>query len=143
MEPSGRTLTWNDIAKGDSRSFSFVVTPEDLDLFISLSGDTAPLHTDAAFAREQGFENCVVYGALMVAKLSRMISLELPGTNAIWTGLDINFRKPLYVGETATIELTVDGKSNAARMITLNMRIKSARGLIASGRLETILKEHE
>lgn len=143
MTPSAPSLAWNDIAKGERRAFSFEITHDEMEMFALLSGDTAPLHTNGAFAREQGFEDCVVYGALILAKLSRMISMELPGSNAIWTGLDFHFRKPLYVGEEATIEMKVDGKSNAARMVMLSIHVKSARGLIGSGRVETIIKDHE
>ena len=108
-------LTWEEIVAGDTREFGFVISQHDMDQFAALSGDHNPIHQDPAFAAQQGFDGCVVYGGLIVAQVSRMLGMVIPGRFGLWTGLNVQFRKPLYVGEGALLILAVDIKSEAAK----------------------------
>ena len=79
----------------------FAITEDDQLAFANVSGDFNPLHLDADFARARGFSGAVVYGAMIVARISQIVGMELPGSSGIWSSLKIDFRSPLYVGETA------------------------------------------
>ncbi len=138
MTEACTNLTWVDIVAGYTREISFEISQHDMDQFAALSGDHNPVHQDPAFASQQGFDGCVVYGGLIVAQISRMIGMVMPGRFGLWTGLNIQFRKPLYVGEDALLTLTVDHKSEAAKMIKLKIRVTTARGLIASAVCESV-----
>ncbi len=84
---------------GQSAEIRFAVTEEDMALFQRLSGDHSLIHTDKAYAAERGFDAPIVYGGIMLAKLSNMVGEHLPGrfgTSVSWT---ITYRQPLYVGE--------------------------------------------
>lgn len=131
-------LTWSSIVAGDIREIRFEISQHDMDRFAALSGDHNPVHQDAAFASQQGFDGCVVYGGLIVAHISRMLGMVMPGRFGLWTGLNIQFRKPLYVGEGALLTLIVDNKSEAARMLKLKIHVTTDRGLIASAVCESV-----
>ena len=118
---------------GLRESIDFRVSQADMAAFAALSGDDNPLHLDAAFAREKGFDGPVVYGALLVAKLSRLIGTRLPGPEGVWSGLKMDFRQPLYVDQDARIEAEVQQVSEAARSLVLKVRIEADGRLIASG----------
>jgi len=62
-----------------------------------------------------------VYGALLVAKISQLIGMELPGSDAVWAGLDIQFVSPLFVGQTAEIEATLSRVSAAVRRARIDV----------------------
>lgn len=130
---TAKSLNIADLHEGAAASDDFVISNDDMEKFAALSGDLNRLHTDEDFARARGFEGRVVYGGLVVAQLSRLIGMDLPGKNAIWNGLDLQFRSPLYVGQQANAELTVTHLSEATRSIELKIRVQTGDRLIASG----------
>jgi acyl dehydratase len=122
------------IAPGSEASLEFVVSADDMRVFAELSGDYNPLHSDVAFAVSRGFGGCVVYGALMVAKISRLIGMELPGRDSLWSGLEMQFVSPLLVGESAVLTAAVGHVSEATRSTELRLRIVSGDRVIARGK---------
>ena len=138
-EPEPKALRWGDLAEGMAGVVEFTVTEAEMRAFAALSGDHNALHRDDAFARGKGFEGRLVYGGLLVAKVSRLIGMELPGADGLWTGLSLRFLKPLYVGEAARLEGTVAHLSPATRNVTLKLAVRSAGRLIAKGTAEVLL----
>ena len=133
-------MSWEKFALGHSAEIEFCITPDEMDAFRDLSGDTNPLHADDAYARGLGFEGRVVFGALIVAKISSLIGVQVPGLGGVWSGLKIDFRKPLYPGETVMLTGTIDHKSDAARMIALKLRADTMDKCIATGTAEVVFR---
>ena len=126
--------------EGAEARLNFRISDADMIAFSRLSEDSNPLHSDDDYARQLGFDSRVVFGALLVAKISALIGVHLPGPGAVWAGLDVDFRNPLYVNEDATLSGKIAHKSEAARMLTLKLRIESGARLIATGTAETLLR---
>jgi acyl dehydratase len=110
----------------------FTITEADQLAFANVSGDFNPLHLDADFARAKGFSGAVVYGAMIVARISQIVGMELPGSSGIWSSLKIEFRKPLYVGETAHLLAEVAHYSEATRSLSLKIKVTCADRAIAT-----------
>ncbi|WP_375784456.1 MaoC/PaaZ C-terminal domain-containing protein [Bradyrhizobium sp. Pha-3] len=123
-----------DIAELSSATaeFDFVVGETEQQAFASISGDFNPLHLDPEFARGRGLKGAVVYGAMIVAQISRIIGMRLPGSAGIWSSLKIDFREPLYVGEAAHIFAEVTHYSEAARSLSLKIKVASGERTIAT-----------
>lgn len=136
FNPEARS--WDDFSAGQFAELEFSIALEDMDNFRQLSGDTNPLHADDAFARKLGFSSRVVFGALIVAKISALIGVRLPGSGGVWAGLKIDFRNPLYIGETVTLKATIDRKSDSAKMLVLKLRADTADRCIATGTVEAV-----
>jgi acyl dehydratase len=113
----------------------------DMDRFAALSGDHNPLHTDDDFARSKGFEGRVVYGALIVAKVSELIGMRLPGRNSVWGSLQIEFLKPLYVAQAAQLEAEVASQSAATGLVELKLTLRRGEKRLAKGRAEVLVVE--
>ena len=96
----------NEIYVGLKETFNVIVNQEMVDLFVSLCGDINPLHTDSAYAQSKGFLNKIVHGLLSSTFYSKLVGVYLPGKNALLHGIDVAFRKPVYVGD----KLSVTGK---------------------------------
>lgn len=126
---------------GQRASIAFAVTAEEMAAFAALSGDYNPLHSDAAFAAARGFAGRVVYGALLVAKLSRLIGMELPGRDALWTGLDVQFAAPLLVGEEAVLEAVVAQVSPATKSMVLRVSVKRDDRVLARGKATVSMRD--
>jgi acyl dehydratase len=134
-----RAWTLAELASAGPAQVEFTVTADDMARFAALSGDFNPLHTDDAFARGKGFSGVVVYGALLTAKVSQLIGMQLPGRDSVWAGLDIAFRKPLYVGQPAQIEANVTEVSESTGMVMLAIVIRAEGKVLAKGTAEVVL----
>src|SRR5690349_17397892 len=137
--PQSRNLTFADLAVGGKASFEFSVSHDDMARFAELSGDFNPLHIDDTFAREKKFEGKVVYGALIIAKVSRLIGMELPGRDSVWTNVNFQFNRPLYVGQTATLEGAVTTLSEATGFVELKLTLKVDGRTLGKGTAEVLL----
>jgi acyl dehydratase len=133
--------TGEGLAEGASERVRFRVDDRQMSQFAELSGDLNPLHTDAAFARAKGFEGRVVYGALVLAKLSQLIGMRLPGRDGVWASVTLDFRSPLLVDEEAELEATVASYSASTGLLELRLTLRRAGKLLAKGRAEVIVAQ--
>ena len=132
-------LALADLREGVSATVGFTVTPEQMQAFAELSGDFNPLHVDDAFARDKKFDGAVVYGALLVAKVSRLIGMRLPGRDSVWASIAMDFRKPLYVNQPAEVEGTVAEVSDSTGLVVLRLAVRAGGKVLAKGRAEVLL----
>jgi 3-hydroxybutyryl-CoA dehydratase len=120
---------------GLSRSIEVAIRPDDVTRFAALSGDFAPMHTDAAFAKAAGFDGVVVHGAYLIALVSRLVGMEFPGPEAVLERMDIAFRKPCYAPSDVKLTATVKQISEAVQSIILEIAISDTGGsILASGK---------
>jgi acyl dehydratase len=128
-----------DLSEGLKRSVTFSVSLEQMRAFGELSGDFNPLHVDDAFARQKGYEGCVVYGALLIAKVSQLIGMRLPGKDSVWASLSFDFKRPLYVGREAEVEGTLVNVHRATGMVELALVVRSEGRVLGKGKAEVVL----
>ena len=138
---TANVISWSDLQQGMEVCLPFVIEQKDMEAFAKLSGDRNPLHMDESFARRKGFSGRVVYGALIVSHISRLIGMHLPGQNSIWTKLTIDFRLPLIVGEEAVLKGILHVKSDSVRMLTLRLTLTASDRILADGSAEVMVKE--
>lgn len=120
---------------GQTHHMGIPITRDDLARYVALSGDSAPLHVDAEFAKAAGFEGVVVHGAYLMALVSRLVGTEFPGTRSMLERADIAFRKPCYAPCDVTLAATVRQISEAVATIILDIAITDDKGtLLASGK---------
>ena len=117
-----------DIVVGQTESFTSVVTKEKMQMFNEISGDSNPLHTDSAFAKEFGYEKNVVYGMLTASYLSTLAGMYLPGKYSLIQRVEVEFVKPVFVGEELTIEGVVLEKNDVFKFIVLKTTIRNNKG---------------
>ncbi|WP_367849540.1 MaoC/PaaZ C-terminal domain-containing protein [Rhodoferax sp. WC2427] len=138
-QPQALALPLGELTEGLRAVVDFTISAPQMQQFAELSGDYNPLHTDAEFARGKGFEGAVVYGALMVAKVSQLIGMQLPGRNSVWASVALEFRKPLYVDQPAQAEGIVEEVSDSTGMVVLKLTVRAAGKVLAKGRAEVIV----
>jgi acyl dehydratase len=120
---------------GQTHRIGVPISRDDLARYVALSGDTAPLHVDAEFAKAAGFEGVVVHGAYLMALVSRLVGTEFPGARSILERADMAFRKPCYAPCEVTLAATVRQVSEAVATIVLDIAISDDGGaILASGK---------
>jgi len=133
---------WSDLHVGMSHHFSTVVTAQMMRRFLEDFGDDNPLHVDAAFAREQGFDDVVVYGLLSASFYSTLVGVHLPGRRALLQGIQVDFVRPIYVDTQLQVRGTVVYLSDAIRRIEIAARIESNNGeVLSKAKLKVGLRE--
>ena len=126
---------------GSEFSFEFVVSQKDMDMFWEISGDRNPLHHDSNYAHTQGFKGPVVYGGILVSKISKLIGMHLPGANCIWTGLTTQFTNPLFIDESATLSAKIINHSDATGMVEIKIQIRTSDRKILSAKAEALIQK--
>ncbi len=119
---------FSDIKIGLEESFSIVVDSSKLDKFLDISNDINPLHVDADYAKEKGFEGRVVYGLLTSSFYSTLVGVYLPGKYCILQGIDIQFSKPVYIDDTLTVSGKVSYINEAYKQIEIKATIVNQHG---------------
>jgi len=133
--------SFDRIHEGLTDGLAFTVTEREMEAFRSLSGDDNPIHSDAEFARVRGFEGPVVYGGLMLAAISRLLGTQLPGYGCVWHSLKIDFKKPLYVDQPATLSGVVTYCNASLRLLRVALKISAGERLLAKGEAQASLAQ--
>lgn len=92
---------------GDFARKSVVITEKMIQKYAELSGDYNALHFDDAFAKETIFGKRIAHGGITASIISGLLGSDLPGNGCAFINQTLQYRKPLYVGDTATGEVIV------------------------------------
>lgn len=117
--------SYEDIEIGHKESFTVTVSEKDQDAFRDITGDVNPLHMDSEYAKEKGYKGRVVFGMLTNAYLSTLAGVYLPGKRSLIQSVSMKLRKPVYEGDTLTIEGTVAEKHDVYRLLIIKVEIRN------------------
>ena len=129
---------WEELHIGMTAFVHFKVSPSDMLAFENLSGDRSRIHKSQSFARFNNFDSPVVYGALTIAKVSKLLGMRLPGDLGLATSWKIDFHNPLYVNEDATIKAELTHISEATKTVSVRFKIFSDHRLDVEGKNKLI-----
>ncbi|WP_175747203.1 MaoC family dehydratase [Burkholderia ambifaria] len=118
-----------DLIPGMSASFTKTLSERDIFLFASASGDRNPVHLDDAYASRTRFGGRIAHGMLSASVISAAIAMRLPGPGAIYLSQDLQFRRPVKLGETVCATVTVKEIVANRRRVVLETRCE-VNGLI-------------
>jgi 3-hydroxybutyryl-CoA dehydratase len=110
---------FSDIEIGLEESFEVKIDASKMDKFLDISNDINPLHVDSNYAKEKGFPGRVVYGLLTSSFYSTLVGVHLPGKHCILQGIDIQFSKPVYIGDALKISGKVSYINEAYKQIEI------------------------
>ena len=110
---------FSDIEIGLGESFEVKIDTSKMDKFLDISNDINPLHVDSNYAKKKGFPNRVAYGLLTSSFYSTLVGVYLPGKYCILQGIDIQFSKPVYIGDALKISGKVSYINEAYKQIEI------------------------
>lgn len=93
---------------GDSFELCKSFSEQDVNLFSKLSLDTNPIHIDEDYAKDSIFKRKIVHGFLSSSLISAIIGTRLPGPGSIYLHQELNFKKPVYIGEQVRALVTIN-----------------------------------
>lgn len=115
------TKYYEDLEIGQSHETVHTIKEDDIEKFAEVSGDYNPLHMDEAFAAQTPFGKRIAHGALTASYISGILGNNLPGPGAIFTGLSMRFRRPVYIGDEVTVRAEVSEKKDRGNRVTLSV----------------------
>ena len=94
--------TYDEIQPGESATFSKTIGESDVYLFAGITGDFNPAHIDSVTAADGVFGQRVAHGMLTASFISTVLGTRLPGPGTVYLSQEIQFRAPVFIGETVT-----------------------------------------
>ena len=119
---------YEEIDIGHKESFAVTVTEEMMNSFLAITGDVNPLHNDEDYAVSKGHPGRVVYGMLSASLLSTLAGVYLPGKRSLIHEVKIKFAKPVYIGDTLTVEGVVEEKNDTYSLLFIKVTIRNQSG---------------
>ena len=102
--------TYNEIKVGDTSTLARTLRPEDIQMFAIISGDMNPTHVDPEYARSSQFREVVGHGMWGGMIFSNIIGTQFPGPGTVYVDQNLNFDRPVRVGDTLTATVTCQRK---------------------------------
>jgi 3-hydroxybutyryl-CoA dehydratase len=109
---------------GAQASFSRTLTEADVALFIGVTWDVNPLHTDDQYVKGTSFQRRIVPGLLTASLLTHL--------GGLWAFLAqevrLEFLAPVYIGDTVTAEARVAQVDASRNWVSLDCRCVNGEG---------------
>ena len=93
---------WDKIQVGDKGFHGKTITETDLVLFAGISGDFNPMHVNAEYAKNTPYGKRIVHGIVSVSLIAGVLGMKLPGPGTIHVSQKVDFKKPVFIGDTLT-----------------------------------------
>ena len=96
-----------DIYIGQSAEFTKTLTESDVYLFAGITGAQNPMQVNDVYAKNTRFGERIVHGMLSASLISTVIGTQLPGNGTIYVEQIVDFKSPIYFGDTITARVEV------------------------------------
>lgn len=109
--------TYDELKIGESASIEQVLSERDIALFAAMSGDVNPAHMDEEYAKSSIFHSVIGHGMWGGSLISTVLGTQLPGPGTIYLSQTLKFRRPVKIGDTIRVLVTVREKGEKHRVI--------------------------
>ncbi|WP_028292480.1 MaoC/PaaZ C-terminal domain-containing protein [Oceanobacter kriegii] len=135
--------TYDELEIGESCERVHTISEDDLQMFAAVSGDHNPLHLNAEYAATTPFKQQIAHGMYSGALISATFAMELPGPGTIYMGQNIQFKRPIFIGDTITVILTVKEKRDRKKEVIFDTTIKNQNGKVVVAGEATVIAPTE
>jgi 3-hydroxybutyryl-CoA dehydratase len=121
----------DDVPVGLQTRITKTVSESDVYLFAGITGDLDPNHVDEEYCRKTSLGHRVAHGALIIGYASAASTRILQDFDRpmVSVGYDrIRFLKPVYFGDTLTIDYEITGIERERERTLAKIEIKNQHG---------------
>ena len=105
---------------GDKASRTQTISDEMIRAFADLTGDTNPVHLDNAYASTTRFGRRIAHGMIGAGLISATLANDLPGPGTVYLSQTLQFKAPVYPGDTITVTVEVKSTRPDKPIVTLS-----------------------
>lgn len=124
---------FEDLRPGMASESEHTISEGDIQKFAEVSGDHNPLHMDEEFAATTIFKGRIAHGALTASYISGILGNDMPGPGAIFTDLNLRFRRPVRIGDTVTARAEVAELIEKGNRVVLTISCRVAGKMVVDG----------
>ena len=117
--------TYDELSIGQSATLTRTLTLNDVRAFAAVSGDTNPAHLDPAYANQTLFHGVIGHGMWGGALISAVLGTQFPGPGTIYLHQDLDFTKPVRIGDTLKVTVTVTAKDDLKKRVELQCEVRN------------------
>ena len=115
---------------GDKASRTTTITDEMIRAFADLTGDTNPVHLDDAYATGTRFGRRIAHGMIAAGLISAVLANDLPGAGTVYLSQTLQFKTPVYPGDTITTTVEVKSVRPDKPIVTLVTNCKNQNDVV-------------
>ena len=118
-------VTYDELSIGQSATLTRTLTLNDIRAFAAVSGDTNPAHLDPAYAEQTLFHGVIGHGMWGGSLISAVLGTQFPGPGTIYLHQDLDFTKPVRIGDTLQVTVTVSTKDDLKKRVELQCEVRN------------------
>ncbi|MDY0161745.1 MaoC family dehydratase [Desulfobotulus sp.] len=123
-------LTIQQMAIGDSATFTKTVSESDVYQFAGITGDFNPAHINEEYAKDTVFKTRIAHGMLSAGFISTVLGTRLPGPGTIYLRQELKFLAPVRIGDTITAKAEITGLVLEKNRVTLRTTCTNQEGVL-------------
>ncbi len=104
---------------GDKASRTTLISDDMIRTFANLTGDSNPVHLDDAYAAGTRFGRRIAHGMIAAGLISATLADDLPGPGTVYLSQTLQFKAPVYPGDTITTTVEVKSVRPDKPIVTL------------------------
>lgn len=132
-------FTYDELTIGQRATYTRTITEKEVKMFAAVSGDVNPVHLDEEFAAGTQFKTRIAHGMITGGLVSAAIAMEMPGPGSIYLGQDLRFERPVRLGDTITVELTITEKMDGKNFVKIETVARNQDGKSVASGVATIM----
>jgi len=100
-------LPIEEVKVGMEVSYSQTITDSDVKMFAGVSGDKNPVHMSDEYAENSRYKRRIAHGLMSASFFSALFGTKLPGPGCVYVSQSLQFKRPVYLGDTVTASIIV------------------------------------
>ena len=114
---------------GENTTFAKTVSESDVYQFAGITGDFSPNHTNKVYMERSSYGRLMAHGALLVGFMSTVSTMAISNSRSsdetpVAVGYDnIRFLKPVFIGDTISINYLIAAIDKARRRSTAQIEV--------------------
>lgn len=120
----------SSLKPGDQASRTTTISDEMIRAFADLTGDHNPVHLDDAYAAGTRFGRRIAHGMIAAGLISATLANDLPGPGTVYLSQALQFRAPVYPGDTITTTVEVKNVRPDRPIVTLGTVCKNQDNVV-------------
>lgn len=128
-----------EITIGMTASYTQTISDADVKSFAGISGDHNPVHMSEDYAKNSRFKNRIAHGLLTASFFSAIFGTKLPGEGCVYAGQNLQFKKPVYLGDTVVAKVTVTAIDILKKRVTFETVCTVKDRVVTTGTAEIFI----
>ena len=128
--------------EGETAKLVKTITQSDIEQFAELVGDRNPVHVNPDFAKKTRFGRPIAHGMWGLSLVSAVLGTKLPGPGTIYLSQTVQFKAPVFAGDTLTAKVKVLEVRQDKPIVKLETTCENQKGeLILTGESVVLVED--